>query len=206
VGKDTGAGIRAEGDTVIEVAGENCTFAGHARGLAMFSTLNSRPLLVGLAAGLSVAVMLASTSAWATVQLLAIYSDSVYHQKWVQSSNPTPDYSDPVVTYVPISEAAGNLIPVEVTDLDYYTNADGGGFSFILGPQIFTGPTSAPVFSVGTFTGLHTPYSSGGVLTLTVLSETAVPEPSTWAMMLLGFAGLGFAGYRQRRRAKLLAA
>jgi PEP-CTERM motif len=24
----------------------------------------------------------------------------------------------------------------------------------------------------------------------------AVPEPSTWAMMLLGFAGLGFAGYR----------
>ena len=24
-----------------------------------------------------------------------------------------------------------------------------------------------------------------------------VPEPSTWAMMLLGFAGLGFAGYRR---------
>jgi hypothetical protein len=24
--------------------------------------------------------------------------------------------------------------------------------------------------------------------------ETAVPEPSTWAMMLLGFAGLGFRG------------
>jgi hypothetical protein len=29
---------------------------------------------------------------------------------------------------------------------------------------------------------------------------SAVPEPSTWAMMLLGFAGLGFAGYRQRRK------
>ena len=27
----------------------------------------------------------------------------------------------------------------------------------------------------------------------------AVPEPSTWAMMLLGFAGLGFAGYRRAR-------
>lgn len=26
----------------------------------------------------------------------------------------------------------------------------------------------------------------------------AIPEPSTWAMMLLGFAGLGFAGYRRR--------
>jgi hypothetical protein len=27
----------------------------------------------------------------------------------------------------------------------------------------------------------------------------AVPEPSTWAIMLLGFAGLGFAGYRRAR-------
>jgi hypothetical protein len=28
----------------------------------------------------------------------------------------------------------------------------------------------------------------------------AVPEPSTWAMMLIGFAGLGFAGYRRTKR------
>ena len=28
----------------------------------------------------------------------------------------------------------------------------------------------------------------------------AVPEPSTWAMMLIGFAGLGFAGYRASHR------
>jgi probable HAF family extracellular repeat protein len=27
----------------------------------------------------------------------------------------------------------------------------------------------------------------------------ATPEPSTWAMMLLGFAGLSFAGYRRAR-------
>jgi hypothetical protein len=31
------------------------------------------------------------------------------------------------------------------------------------------------------------------------LGTTTVPEPSTWAMMLLGFAGLGFAGYRSRK-------
>lgn len=29
---------------------------------------------------------------------------------------------------------------------------------------------------------------------------STVPEPSTWAMMLFGFAGLGFLGYRQRTR------
>jgi hypothetical protein len=33
------------------------------------------------------------------------------------------------------------------------------------------------------------------------LSGSVVPEPSTWAMMLLGFAGLGFAGYRHAKRA-----
>ena len=33
-------------------------------------------------------------------------------------------------------------------------------------------------------------------------SLTAAPEPSTWAMMLLGFAGLGFAGYRRGARAR----
>jgi unsaturated chondroitin disaccharide hydrolase len=32
-----------------------------------------------------------------------------------------------------------------------------------------------------------------------VLYSPTVPEPSTWAMMLLGFVGLGFAGYRRAR-------
>ena len=32
-----------------------------------------------------------------------------------------------------------------------------------------------------------------------LLTPTTVPEPSTWAMLLLGFAGLGYAGYRRAR-------
>ncbi|MBI5264979.1 MAG: PEPxxWA-CTERM sorting domain-containing protein [Bradyrhizobium sp.] len=28
---------------------------------------------------------------------------------------------------------------------------------------------------------------------------TGVPEPSTWAMMILGFAGLGLVAYRRRK-------
>jgi hypothetical protein len=34
----------------------------------------------------------------------------------------------------------------------------------------------------------------------------AVPEPATWAMMLVGFAGLGFAAYGASRRSVALAA
>jgi unsaturated chondroitin disaccharide hydrolase len=34
---------------------------------------------------------------------------------------------------------------------------------------------------------------------------SSVPEPSTWAMMLLGFAGMGFVGYRARQAARATA-
>ena len=34
------------------------------------------------------------------------------------------------------------------------------------------------------------------------LTGSTVPEPSTWAMMLLGFAGLGFAAYRRASKAR----
>lgn len=36
---------------------------------------------------------------------------------------------------------------------------------------------------------------------VTVSAVSAVPEPSTWAMMILGFAGVGFMAYRRRKSA-----
>jgi hypothetical protein len=38
------------------------------------------------------------------------------------------------------------------------------------------------------------------------VTTSTVPEPSTWAMMLLGFSGLGFMGWRSSRRAAAHAA
>jgi hypothetical protein len=35
---------------------------------------------------------------------------------------------------------------------------------------------------------------------------SAVPEPSTWAMMILGFAGIGFMAYRRKSKPALMAA
>ncbi len=37
------------------------------------------------------------------------------------------------------------------------------------------------------------------------ITLNTVPEPSTWAMLAIGFAGLGFAGYRGQRAARSIA-
>jgi hypothetical protein len=44
---------------------------------------------------------------------------------------------------------------------------------------------------------------NSGAFTINVSS---VPEPSTWAMMLLGFAGVGFMAYRRKSKPALVAA
>jgi hypothetical protein len=43
-------------------------------------------------------------------------------------------------------------------------------------------------------------WGTGPNQNFTLVIGTVVPEPSTWAMMLLGFAGLGFVGYRSAGR------
>jgi hypothetical protein len=79
---------------------------------------------------------------------------------------------------------------------------DGGGeFSIIInGVQTLESFISDTVINLGSDFGPNIDltivlYGSGDF----VLGG-AIPEPSTWAMMLVGFAGLGFAGYRSSRR------
>jgi PEP-CTERM motif len=55
-------------------------------------------------------------------------------------------------------------------------------------------------FDTPTFVG------GGGAEVGLQISALATPEPSTWVMMGLGFAGLGFAGWRAQRKTDALAA
>ena len=45
----------------------------------------------------------------------------------------------------------------------------------------------------------NTTFHENGPAGELVLQVAAVPEPSTWAMMMLGFAGLGFMAYRRKQ-------
>ena len=68
-------------------------------------------------------------------------------------------------------------------------------------PYDFTGPNGTGFFRFeGGTLALFTPTR----VTSTEIAA-AVPEPSTWAMMILGFGGVGFMAYRRRNRMVRLA-
>ncbi|MBC9879623.1 hypothetical protein G8O24_19975 [Bradyrhizobium sp. INPA01-394B] len=82
--------------------------------------------------------------------------------------------------------------------INIYSVANGGGYTYYIANSQFLGnyysdPTSAPLFAPGD------PILSGTI--------TAVPEISTWAMMIVGFAGLAvFGGRRIARQGSRIAA
>jgi hypothetical protein len=72
------------------------------------------------------------------------------------------------------------------------------------------GVSGYPSFQSGTGTGgsAYLSLSNGGndgyvYANITSVTASAVPEPSTWAMMLAGFAGLGFVAYRKTKNERM---
>jgi hypothetical protein len=99
-------------------------------------------------------------------------------------------------------------------DLLFFTSADDGGLDVnsagsgsllsLSGPELFTGTTANPTFVLGTFP-LST-FGSNDLLYSLTISEAptgAVPEPGSWALLLLGFGAIGVA--MRRRRAAVIA-
>jgi hypothetical protein len=70
------------------------------------------------------------------------------------------------------------------------------------------GPNSENVLSTTDGSGPNIAVTSniGGFAGVTYSLVAAVPEPSTWAMLFLGLAGLGFMAYRRKSKPALMAA
>jgi uncharacterized membrane protein len=83
---------------------------------------------------------------------------------------------------------------------DMFGFLDRGGVFTTLDPFGSTAVTANGINDLGHIVGFYT--NAGGS---TIGFETSIPEPSTWALMLLGFAGFGFLGYRNARQGTLAA-
>jgi hypothetical protein len=76
--------------------------------------------------------------------------------------------------------------------VSFPNGADGGasGYQF---------PNPWPVSGYSGGVEIGNPGDQGLFNNQHLFTTQTVPEPSTWAMMIVGFAGLGFAGYRSAK-------
>jgi len=91
-----------------------------------------------------------------------------------------------------------------------YVGADGNTHGYIDNNGVFTsfdppGSASTTINGINDKGDIVGFYTNPTTDTTDGFVGTPVPEPSTWAMMLAGFAGLGFLGYRKVRQGKLAA-
>jgi PEP-CTERM motif len=125
----------------------------------------------------------------------------------------TPDYT--VASTPPRTPPPTPLPPLlasSTTYSDFFGVGFGSGTCSMPGvPPCITTPIpldgGADSLYLGTYDLTSTPYindpeSPPGAFPTDLIftaTLTVVPEPSTWGMMMLGFAGLGFMGYRKAR-------
>ena len=112
----------------------------------------------------------------------------------------------------PASSGSGDFVGI-VGSIDPMTKAPPELIlpaGYVSGNTLSDGATwnSASFSSLGATPGIYVwKWGSGAHAdSFTLDIGSAIPEPSTWALMALGFAGLGLAGWRSRHRSVSIAA
>ncbi len=80
------------------------------------------------------------------------------------------------------------------------TAGDPGGATGLIAADLTYAAANATDYSIGLY-----PTQGAGFTGCGQGFVQGVPEPSTWAMMMVGFAGLAFAGYRRREGKTVIA-
>jgi PEP-CTERM motif len=96
-----------------------------------------------------------------------------------------------------------NVTPVLNDNFTF--NFTSGVLTSITGSDQPANPRLTFFFSGGVETYTFGQGGSDNVTSRGTVAISAVPEPSTWAMMILGFFGVGFLAYRQKNGALRLA-
>lgn len=116
-------------------------------------------------------------------------------------SNPIPLNSFTTTFATAISNGMGEFAGITTTN--FYVLASAGLFGDYYGGQAFTGTTSAPMIQTGTYAATYLgDATQAGAVTLSN-AAAAVPEPASWAMMILGIGAVGCAMRRRIRSRKL---
>jgi PEP-CTERM motif len=114
------------------------------------------------------------------------------------------EYLQVAVKQCGISNCGGSGANGELSSGATRSTAPGDDVTFYFDGNLVAGTHSANLqllTSAGSFmdpTATLT-NAAGQVFSLNIVGPAPVPEPSTWAMMALGFAGLGYMGYRRSR-------
>ena len=128
----------------------------------------------------------------------------------LNGSNGSPGSLQTLMTFLPGTytlsfdlggNARGDVDKTTTITLGNFSQSIALGSSSALQPYTFTFTTTGGVLDFADLAGGNG--NIGNILnnvTVTSGVTSAVPEPSTWAMMIMGFFGVGFMAYRRNNR------